>query len=918
MVLAAAAALWMSCGTSEMTITGALGDEDFVKVTRSALTADGGADGYANGESFYVAVNRAQLGQKWFLSAYLTQWHPAEAGLAARSLGTRVVTFKVQNDRLYVFEVTDGATWSDALDPQRIIEAYPLVKDFAPFNAQPGAGNYVLFDPSAGLNRFDLMSDDFAASYSARFEVELSYLQRYRALADGISFEQVFTGYTEAPGPGVLGFDQPFRGQGTMAISLRRYTEGAGFTPSELTSNRTFASSNVQYVPNQPRLKRNAVKWNIKPGMQPIPWRIGAAVSRLENDPRLAGVDVRGAIARGITGWNEAFGFPVFSVVATGADDSVGDDDKNFVLVDTNPGLGFAFANWRENPNTGEIRGASVYFSSVFVESALRSAGDGGAPEPDAGTTVPDAGFDAGTPCAPTLVIAQAFGGNSTTGFRNQDFVVLHNRTSQPVSLAGQSLQYGSATGTSWQVIPLQGTVAPNSSFLVAFASSADGGTPLPTPDQVSPINLSASGGKLALVQGTTALSGACPTGGSVIDLLGYGAANCSEARPVASPGTANTAMRSDFCADGNDNGADFVLAQTAPRNAASGAAAACACTSPVFFPFPPGFGDGGVSFATPPSTNARPSLGWGPMRSESICSFEAPERANVPAGMTRKAFLEKAITSLILHEVGHTLGLRHNFKGSLQGSSVMDYLVEEDAVLRETPGAYDVAAVRQLYGLSTEVPTQAFCTDEDTLLDAQCDRHDRTANPLTDDLVPAFRAQVRENLAERSQITFAQVHRLSRYVRAAPTEAQRLEAFNAMVADLAPPLSAEVQALGPNAAAWANQLNAAVMKNLFVDPVLYRDPIGIDPPLTDAAFRARVIAVARDSLMSSDGFRSFDTMRVMVDVLKAMQTPDALAALTSARAYFATNRAAFSPEVVPLVDDLIRRMDLAMSPYFR
>ncbi|HEY0880060.1 MAG TPA: hypothetical protein VGD87_00955, partial [Archangium sp.] len=377
MLFAAATMLCMACGTAELTMSGALGDDDFVKVSRSALTADGGADGYASGESFYLALNRAQLGQKWFLSAYLTQWHPAEAGLAARSLGTRVVTFKVQNDRLYVFEVTDGATWSDALDPQRIIEAYPLVKDFAPFNAQPGAGNYVLFDPSAGLNRFDLMSDDFAASYSARFEVELSYLQRYRPLADGISFEQVFTGYTEVPGPGVLGFDQPFRGQGTMAISLRRYAEGAGFVPSELTSNRTFGSGNVQYVPNQPRLKRNAVKWNVKPGMQPIPWRIGAAVARLENDPRLAGVDVRGAISRGITGWNEAFGFPVFTVVPTGTDDSVGDDDKNFVLVDTNPGLGFAFANWRENPNTGEIRGASVYFSSVFVESALRAAGDG-------------------------------------------------------------------------------------------------------------------------------------------------------------------------------------------------------------------------------------------------------------------------------------------------------------------------------------------------------------------------------------------------------------------------------------------------------------------------------------------------------------------------------------------------------------
>jgi hypothetical protein len=228
------------------------------------------------------------------------------------------------------------------------------------------------------------------------------------------------------------------------------------------------------------------------------------------------------------------------------------------------------------------------------------------------------------------------------------------------------------------------------------------------------------------------------------------------------------------------------------------------------------------------------------------------------------------------------------------------------------------VAALRQLYGLTAEAPPQAFCTDEDTLVDAQCDRHDRGANPLVDDVGPTWRGLVREQLAERQGVQFADVHRITRYVRGASSEAQRLAAFNALVADLAPPLSDEVKALGPNAAAWANLLNAAVLQNLFVDPAPYRDPIAINPPLADPAFRARVIAVAKDSLMSSDGLRSFETMRVMVDVLKAMQHPDALAALTSARAFFVTNRAAFSPEVVPLVDDLVRRMDLAMSPYFR
>ena len=93
-------------------------------------------------------------------------------------------------------------------------------------------------------------------------------------------------------------------------------------------------------------------------------------------------------------------------------------------------------------------------------------------------------------------------------------------------------------------------------------------------------------------------------------------------------------------------------------------------------------------------------------MPDQHLCELEAPN-AVVPEGMTGKEFLEKYLTQVILHEVGHTLGLRHNFKGSLSVSSVMDYNAEADAVRLDKPGAYDVAAVRYLYGLSAAAPTQ-------------------------------------------------------------------------------------------------------------------------------------------------------------------------------------------------------------------
>lgn len=908
--IAVFAVILAACGVSDATTDSSLdGAESFVRIARTgqALTVDAGASSTVTDENFYLAIRKADLDQPWFLSAYLTQWHPSE-NLPVRTLGTRVVRFKVQNGKLYVFDATKGAQWSDLLDPDVVIEAWPVVTDFAPFNGTPGSSGYVLVDPGAGLNRFDFVADDFAASYQARFQVDLAYLQRFRTMADGVSWEEVFTGYTEVPGPGILGYDQPFRGSGTMALSLRRYSEGAGFQARALPTNEFFGSQNIQYVPNQPAYSQNAVKWNLHAGMQPIPWRISQTVAALEADPRLAGIDVRGAIARGITGWNEAFGFEVFTVVPTAADDSYGDDDKNFVVVDPNPGAGLAFANWRENPNTGEIRGASVYLSSAFVEAALSNSQglDAGVTAvPDAGTSTPP---DAGLPfCAPELLIDQVYGGNSLSAWRNQDFVSLHNRGTAAVSLEGLSLQYGSATGTTWQVAKLHGSVAPGGFFLVGFAQSS-GGTAIPTPDLTSSINFAAGNGKVALVQGVDPLSGACPVDVSVLGLVAYGTTNCGTG---VSGGSTASIARADACLVVND----FAASTAEPRNAAS-AAQACACQSPTL-PAPFSSGVTNLQLASP-SRPVVPALRWSNLEVPSTCALRHDGATAIPVGMTRKEYVEQYLTHVVLHEVGHTLGLRHNFAGSLQNSSVMDYTTDDDALSLTHPGPYDVAAVRYLYGLSTDLPTQPFCTDEDTAVAALCDRFDSGGDPLTTQHTPAFDAKLRRDLAGTPGLTYADLFVMTRYVRGPQTEAQRLQAFNALVARTAPPLSADTLALGTDAAAYADLYNALFLHNLFVDPAGYRDPIGVNPALNDAAFRARVIQVVRDSLQGSDGHRSFETMRLMVDVLKEMQHNDALAALNGARASFVANRAAYDVSVQPLIDDLVRRIDAASSPYFR
>ena len=150
-----------------------------------------------------------------------------------------------------------------------------------------------------------------------------------------------------------------------------------------------------------------------------------------------------------------------------------------------------------------------------------------------------------------SIVISQIYGGGGNSGATlKNDFIELFNRSGSTVSLAGMSVQYTSAAGTSWQVTNIGGTLAPGQYYLVQEAVGAGGTVNLPPPDATGTITMSATAGKVALVSGTAALSGACPTAG-VIDLIGFGAANCFEgtATPALPPTLPATSPASRTCA---------------------------------------------------------------------------------------------------------------------------------------------------------------------------------------------------------------------------------------------------------------------------------------------------------------------------------------------------------------------------------
>ncbi len=181
------------------------------------------------------------------------------------------------------------------------------------------------------------------------------------------------------------------------------------------------------------------------------------------------------------------------------------------------------------------------------------------------------------------VVISEIYGGGGNTGATyTHDYIELYNRGASPVSLAGNSLQYASATGTgnfgasTVQLTELPDvTIAPGAYFLVREASGGAVGVPLPSWHHAdsSPINMSGTAGKVAYVTGATTLG--CNGGSTlcsldqlarIVDLVGYGGANFFEGAPAPTLSNTTAAIRAGGGAtDTDSNSADFTAGTPDP-----------------------------------------------------------------------------------------------------------------------------------------------------------------------------------------------------------------------------------------------------------------------------------------------------------------------------------------------------------------
>jgi len=200
-------------------------------------------------------------------------------------------------------------------------------------------------------------------------------------------------------------------------------------------------------------------------------------------------------------------------------------------------------------------------------------------------TFLPNLGFSVKAASLGNVVISEVYGGGGNSGaeYKN-DFIELYNPTDSDITLDGWSVQYTSASGTSWKGTTLAGLIKAHGYYLVQEAKGSGGTKDLSAPDATGTLNLSGTAGKVALSKNYLDITGKDDS--NVVDFVGFGStANEFEGtKPTSAP--SNTTSVERKANDGtdpngagkgkgngwdlNDNFDDFVVSSPDPQNSAS------------------------------------------------------------------------------------------------------------------------------------------------------------------------------------------------------------------------------------------------------------------------------------------------------------------------------------------------------------
>ena len=206
----------------------------------------------ATDKHFYLAVNKKELGQRWFLSAYLSQFDPGGVDSGRRALaghpggllqGPERQAVRVRRRRRQGLE--------RHLQPRGGPGGLPHRRGLRPLRAAARRRDYVLFDPAAGLNRFRLLTGHLGARSRSSSRSRSASARSPTAPPSSRCSPASRPGCSSRAG---VALTQTFRVAGTLGAGLRRYTEGEGYMPTAAAAEEHYFRSPPKLVPNTGRV----------------------------------------------------------------------------------------------------------------------------------------------------------------------------------------------------------------------------------------------------------------------------------------------------------------------------------------------------------------------------------------------------------------------------------------------------------------------------------------------------------------------------------------------------------------------------------------------------------------------------------------------------------------------------------------
>jgi hypothetical protein len=166
--------------------------------------------------------------------------------------------------------------------------------------------------------------------------------------------------------------------------------------------------------------------------------------------------------------------------------------------------------------------------------------------------------------------ISQVYGGGGS--YYRCDYVELFNNSNAPVDIGGWSVQYASSSGASfgsstynYALIP-SGATIPGCGYYLIRGYCGSAGADLPVTPDLAPsspaswlFNLSGTAGKVALFSDQVFGRTCADAQAVAVDLVGYGAANCSETAAAPTSDVSSVLVRaSGGAVDTDNNSTDF------------------------------------------------------------------------------------------------------------------------------------------------------------------------------------------------------------------------------------------------------------------------------------------------------------------------------------------------------------------------